>query len=178
MAVSGLSVREFAEAEGLETQRIYRLRSLLGEKRRPAFVEVERPTLATDRPLLAVVSRCSTSRFCARISAMSFRTAPGASSAPCDLGVRGALSKGTLPPGHRWSTREDPVRVRERQRNSRPGRLPLETRHPLELLPPRGGVNGGDGFRDTTGETDRRRRRVRRLNRSYSLWQGGDRATR
>jgi transposase-like protein len=40
MAVSGLSVREFAEAEGLETQRIYRWRSLLGEKRRPAFVEV------------------------------------------------------------------------------------------------------------------------------------------
>jgi transposase-like protein len=56
MAVSGLSVREFAEAEGLETQRIYRWRSLLGEKRRPAFVEVKRPALvATDRPLLAVV---------------------------------------------------------------------------------------------------------------------------
>ena len=30
--------------------------------------------------------------------------------------------------------------------------LPLETRHPLELLPPRGSVNGGDGFRDTTRE--------------------------
>jgi len=47
MAVSGLSVREFAKAEGLETQRIYRWRSLLGEKMRPAFGEVKRPALAT-----------------------------------------------------------------------------------------------------------------------------------
>jgi hypothetical protein len=42
MAVSGLSVRQFAEAEGLKAQRIYRWRSVLGEKRTPAFVEVKK----------------------------------------------------------------------------------------------------------------------------------------
>ena len=47
MAVSGLSVREFAEAEGLEAQRIYRWRSVLGEKGTPAFVEVRRSAVAT-----------------------------------------------------------------------------------------------------------------------------------
>src|SRR5450432_622116 len=47
MAASGLSVREFAEAEGLEAQRIYRWRSVLQSKRTPAFVEVKRPAVAT-----------------------------------------------------------------------------------------------------------------------------------
>jgi len=83
----------------------------------------------------------------------------GASSASCDLGIRGALLGGTLSPGHRWSTRQDPGWGRERQWNSRPDRLPLETRHPLELLPPRGSVNGRDGFRDTTGSRMGRRTR-------------------
>jgi hypothetical protein len=46
MAVSGLSVREFAEAEGLDAQRIYRWRSALGEKRTPALVEFRRPAVA------------------------------------------------------------------------------------------------------------------------------------
>jgi transposase-like protein len=47
VAESGLSVREFAEAEGLEAQRIYRWRSVLQSKRTPAFVEVKRPAVAT-----------------------------------------------------------------------------------------------------------------------------------
>jgi YD repeat-containing protein len=55
---------------------------------------------------------------------------------------------------------EDPVRGRERQWSRRPDRLSLETRNPLELLPPRGSVNGGDGFRDTTGSSGAGARRV------------------
>lgn len=47
LAASGLTVREFAEAEGLNLQRIYRWRSLVGEKTAPAFVEVGRPAAAT-----------------------------------------------------------------------------------------------------------------------------------
>ena len=43
---SGLTVREFAEREGVDPQRLYRWRGVIGEYSAPAFVEVARPTSA------------------------------------------------------------------------------------------------------------------------------------
>lgn len=43
LAASGLAVREFAESEGVDPQRLYRWRSVIGECSAPAFVEVARP---------------------------------------------------------------------------------------------------------------------------------------
>jgi transposase-like protein len=43
---SGLTVREFAEREGVDPQRLYRWRTVVGECSAPAFVEVARPMSA------------------------------------------------------------------------------------------------------------------------------------
>jgi transposase-like protein len=46
LTASGLTVREFAEREGVDPQRLYRWRSEIGECSALAFVEVARPTSA------------------------------------------------------------------------------------------------------------------------------------
>jgi transposase-like protein len=46
VTASGLTVREFAEREGVDPQRLYRWRSVIDERRGPVFVEVARPTPA------------------------------------------------------------------------------------------------------------------------------------
>ncbi len=46
---SGLTVREFAEREGVDPQRIHRWRAVIRERSSPAFVEVRRP--ASTRPV-------------------------------------------------------------------------------------------------------------------------------
>ena len=44
VSASGLTVRDFAEGEGVDPQRLYRWRSVIGERSSPTFVEVRRPT--------------------------------------------------------------------------------------------------------------------------------------
>jgi hypothetical protein len=46
LTASRLTVREFAEREGVDPQRLYRWRSVIGESSVPAFVEVARPQSA------------------------------------------------------------------------------------------------------------------------------------
>jgi hypothetical protein len=43
LRASELTVRQFAEREGLDPQRLYRWRSVIDERSAPAFVEVTRP---------------------------------------------------------------------------------------------------------------------------------------
>ena len=49
LSASGLSVREFAEAEGLDPQRLYRWRAQIGVASAPAFVEIARTPSSTPR---------------------------------------------------------------------------------------------------------------------------------
>jgi transposase-like protein len=44
LTASGLTVRQFAERQGVDPQRLYRWRSVIGEGPSPAFVEITRPT--------------------------------------------------------------------------------------------------------------------------------------
>lgn len=46
LRASGLTVREFAERERVDPQRLYRWRTVVGECSAPAFVEVAGPTSA------------------------------------------------------------------------------------------------------------------------------------
>jgi len=46
LTASGLTVREFAEREGVDPQRLYRWRTVIGECSAAAFVEVARPMSA------------------------------------------------------------------------------------------------------------------------------------
>jgi hypothetical protein len=43
-----ITVREFAEREGVDPQRLYRWRTVIGECTAPAFVEVARPMSSVD----------------------------------------------------------------------------------------------------------------------------------
>lgn len=44
LEASGLALREFAEREGLDRQRLYRWRTQIGVTAKPTFVEITRPT--------------------------------------------------------------------------------------------------------------------------------------
>jgi hypothetical protein len=44
LEASGMALREFAEREGLDCQRLYRWRAQIGAVAKPAFVEIARPT--------------------------------------------------------------------------------------------------------------------------------------
>jgi transposase-like protein len=44
LEASGLSLREFAEREGLDRQRLYRWRAQIGVAAEPTFIEIARPS--------------------------------------------------------------------------------------------------------------------------------------
>lgn len=52
---SGKSVREFADAEGVGPQRLYRWRALIGRRSTPAFVEIRRPPSSVAVPVEVVL---------------------------------------------------------------------------------------------------------------------------
>jgi len=44
LEASGLALREFAEREGLDRQRLYRWRAQIGVAAKPTFIEIARPS--------------------------------------------------------------------------------------------------------------------------------------